>query len=144
MALMHRDRHIADEPRSILPERWRSLLDLDLDLDGWLRMEEYQEDKDLVLRAEIPGIDPEKDVEVFVEDGRLTVHARREVTEEHKNKGDFRSEFRYGELSRSVRVPREITAADVKASYGDGILEVRVPIPTATESERTRVPVERT
>ena len=144
MALMHRDRHFANEHRSILPERWRSLLDLDFDMDGWLRMEEYQEDKDLVLRAEIPGIDPDKDVEVFVEDGRLTVHAHRDMTEQHKDKGDFHSEFRYGELSRSVRVPREITATDVKASYGDGILEVRVPIPTAKESERARVPVKRT
>lgn len=143
MALVHRDRQLVDWPPSILPERWRRLLDFDLEQDGWLRMEEFQDGDELVLRAEIPDIDPDKDVEVVVEGGRLTVRAHREVTEERKGKEGFRSEFRYGELSRTVRVPPDVDTADVKATYGDGILEVRVPVPAEKEPEQQRIPVTR-
>lgn len=143
MALTHRDRQVVDWPTSILPERWRRMFDFDLEQDGWLRMEEYRDGDDMVMRAEIPDIDPDKDVEVVVEDGRLTVRAHREATEERKGKSGFRTEFRYGELSRTMRVPPGVDASDVKATYADGILEVRVPVPAEPKPEQRRVTVER-
>lgn len=142
MALTHRDRQL-DWPTSILPERWRRMFDLDLDQDGWLRMEEYRDGDDLVLRAEIPDIDPDKDVEVLVEEGRVTVRARREATDDRRGKSGFRTEFRYGELSRTVRVPPGVHAGDVRATYADGILEVRVPVPAERQPEQQRVAIER-
>lgn len=143
MAIVHRDRPFTEWPTSILPERWRRLFDFDLEQDGWLRMEEYRDGDDLVMRAEIPDIDPDKDIEVLMEDGRLTVRAHREAAEERKGKSGFRSEFRYGELSRTVRVPEGVDVGDVKATYSNGILEVRVPVPAEKGPEQKRITVKR-
>lgn len=144
MAIVHKEHHQLDWPGFPLPERWRRWLEFDADRDGWLRMEEFHEDDTLVLRSEIPGIDPDRDVEISVEDGALSICAHRELTSEQKDKEGFRSEFRYGELSRILPLPPGVTAADVKATYGDGILEVRVPLPGEPEPEKTTVPVTRT
>jgi HSP20 family protein len=106
-----------------------------------LHLEEFIEDGICVIRAELPGIDPDKDVDVTVEDGMLTIKAHREERKEEKRPDAYRSEFRYGSFRRSVRLPEGVTEADVKASYRDGILEVRVPVPTS-ETTPTRVAVD--
>jgi len=91
------------------------------------RVEDYVEDGHYVVRAELPGLDPAKDIQVTVEGDTLTISAERH--EEHKE--THRSEFRYGSLSRSVRLPARPDAKDVKAHYDKGILEVSVPVPKA-------------
>lgn len=106
------------------PESWQQFLDAET-----MKVEEYREGDMMVVRAELPGIDPDKDVEVTVADGMLRIHAERtqETREEGKDKEHFRSEFRYGEFTRVLPLPAGATEADVTASYRDGILEVRVP-----------------
>jgi HSP20 family protein len=119
---------------------------LDLATEGHLamRMEEFVEGDTLVIRAELPGIDPEKDVEITVENGVLTIAAERreEVVEGEAGKSGYRSEFRYGSYRRSMTLPAGATEDDVKATYADGILEVRVPVgvekPTTRKVEITR------
>lgn len=78
-----------------------------------------------VVRAEIPGVDPDKDVEVSVEDRQLTIKAQR--SEQHQNNG--RSEFTYGSFSRSVSLPQGADADSIEATCSKGILTVSVPIP---------------
>ena len=111
--------------------------------DDLLRIEEQQTDDSIVVRAELPGIDPDKDVEITLTDDVLRIHAeRRSETKEDKD-GRTRSEFRYGSFERSMRVPKDVDADDVKASYADGILEVRLPYKVPTQAQATRVPVSR-
>jgi HSP20 family protein len=123
-------------------EQWRRLFEGDGD-NQILRVEEFHEDGVLVVRAEMPGIDPEKDVEVTTADGMVTIHARREEEAERKDKRGYRSEFRYGEFDRQVMLPEGVSGADVKATYKDGILEVRIPCPQTKDKEPTTVPVTR-
>src|SRR3712207_6032760 len=99
------------------------------DWDSWLRVEEYQDGDALVVKAEVPGIDPEKDVEVTVLDNRLHIGVRREEKSEHKSKTGYRSEFRYGNFSRTVTLPAGVSQDDIHASYKDGVLEIRIPQP---------------
>jgi HSP20 family protein len=94
-----------------------------------IRVEEFVDDKTLVVRAELPGVDPDKDVEITIDNGYLHIHAERQEKEEHKDKGRFRSEFRYGSFSRSIPLPDGVKEDDIKATYGDGVLEVRTPLP---------------
>jgi HSP20 family protein len=109
-----------------------------------MRLEEYVEDDTCVIRAELPGIDPEKDVEISVADGILHLRAQREERSEEKQPDGYRSEFHYGRLSRSIRLPEGATEADVTASYKDGILEVRVPAPKGGSAPKeTKIPVVR-
>jgi HSP20 family protein len=127
------------------PARWRRWMPTHLEPDHWMRVEERHEDETLVIRAEVPGVDPDRDVEISVADGVLHLAARRQEHEEETDKGgQVRSEFRYGELRRDLPLPAGVDAGGIEASYRDGILEVRVPWPaTAPERQVTRVPVRR-
>ncbi len=136
MALTRWDRFGLD-----LPERWRRWLDFDAESQGWLRVEEVHENGSLVIRVEIPGVAPEKDDDVSVDDGMLRVSAKREERTEHKDKDAYRSEFHYGELSRNLTLPPGVDKSAVRANYKDGILEVRLPWPTEQEPSTTKVPV---
>ena len=100
-----------------------------------MRVEEFVDGEACVMRAELPGLDPRKDVEITVADGVLHVSAKREERTEEERPDGYRSEFRYGHLTRDLRLPEGATEADVTATYKDGILEVRVPAPKPAEPE---------
>jgi len=116
---------------------------LEGDLDSWLRVEEYHEGNTLVVKAEVPGIDPERDVEITLNGNHLHIGVRREEKSEHKGKLGYRSEFRYGTFSRTVTLPGGVNQDAVQASYNDGVLEVRVPIPEEPVSGSRRIPIAR-
>ena len=106
-----------------------------------IHLEEFVDNGTCVIRAELPGIDPEKDVEMTVADGILDLRAHREERTEAKRPDGYRSEFHYGSFRRSIPLPKGVKEEDVKASYKDGILEVRVPIGELTQPP-TRIPIE--
>src|SRR5512144_1999295 len=146
MALVRRERHW-DWPQLFgwpFAEEGRGLAER---LFGWkedlLRVEAYQEGGELVIRAEMPGIDPEKDVDISVSDGMLTIKAERREEKKQEDKAGYRSEFRYGMFSRSLPLPAGVREEDIKASYSDGILEVRVPRPEQPAAAARKIPVER-
>ena len=98
-----------------------------------IRIEDYVEDDHYVIRAELAGIDPEKDVEITVGSGYLTIRAERA----DKTEGKHRSEFRYGSFTRSMTLPPTANEDDVTASYRDGILTISVGLKAEkTESAR--------
>jgi len=112
------------------------------DMDDTIRVDEIREKDAFVIRADLAGIDPEKDIEITVEDGVLHLRAERRLEEEVEGKSYRRRELRYGSFSRDVPLPEGTSEADIKARYKDGILEVRVPVPTAeAKKESRRVPV---
>jgi HSP20 family protein len=94
-----------------------------------IRVEEFQEDGTLVIRADLPGIDPGKDVEVTIADGMLHIDAERRVEEKEGEKGYVRQEVRYGALSRALPLPGGVPEAEITGTYKDGVLEIRVPAP---------------
>jgi len=102
--------------------RWREAEEL-------IRVEEFREDGTLVIRADLPGIDPDKDVELTVSHGILHIEAERREEEKREEKGYVRRELRYGSLSRSLPLPQGVTEADITATYKDGVLEIRIPAP---------------
>ena len=107
-----------------------------------MHLEEFVEDGTCVIRAELPGVDPDKDIDITVADGMIHLLAQREERKEEERPGGYRSEFRYGRFARSVRLPEGVTEADVKASYKDGILELRIPAPRTETPTPTKVPIE--
>lgn len=98
-------------------------------VDDLIRIEEFREDGELVVRAELPGIDPDKDVEVTVSEGTLNIRAERHEEHEQEEHGYLRQELRYGSLTRSLPLPGGVTEADIRASYKAGMLEIRIPEP---------------
>lgn len=109
-------------------ELWRALV------PQLIKVEEFRDDDTMVVRAEMPGLDPDKDIDVTVQDGVLRLHAQRTEKSEQRDKAQYHSEFRYGSITRLVDVPRGIRSEDVEASYRDGILEVRLPAAAPDET----------
>lgn len=116
---------------------------LEGDLGPWLRVEEYREDGTMVIKAEVPGINPEKDVDITLVGNELQIDVRHEEKNEHKDKRGYRSEFRYGTFSRAVTLPVPVEEKDIKASYNDGVLEIRIPVPDQAETASRKIPVTR-
>ena len=109
--------------------------------DELIHVDEFTEDGTLVIRADLPGIDPEKDVEIVVEDGNLRIDAHRREEETTEDKKFMRRELRYGSFARLLPLPAGATAADVTATYKDGILDIRVPMPKPTPPAAEKVAI---
>jgi HSP20 family protein len=112
-------------------------------MDDVLRVDEFEEDGTLVVRADLPGIDPKKDVEVTVTDGTLQIAAERRQEETTDKKDFYRHELRYGTFTRVLPIPEGTEESDVQAAYKDGVLEIRVPVraPAAKAAPR-KIPVD--
>ena len=116
-----------------LPEWFEGLPFLRLSSDQqYIRVEEYEDKGAYVVRAELPGINPDKDTEVTVQDGVLTIRAER--SEEHTD--TRRSEFRYGSFLRTISLPSQAREEDVSATYTNGVLTVTVPLDTERPAAR--------
>ncbi|MCM4084840.1 Hsp20/alpha crystallin family protein [Paractinoplanes hotanensis] len=98
-----------------------------------IRFEDRMTDQEYLLRAELPGLNPEKDLQITALHGVLTVKAERREEE----KGLNRSEFRYGAMQRSVRLPANADETKIEASYRKGILEIKVPLTEPQPAGRT-------
>lgn len=115
-----------------------------LDVDR-IRVEEYREDGAIIVRAELPGVDPDKDIEVTVTDGALQIRAHREQRSEAEEEGRYRSEFHYGSMMRRIPLPPGVQESDIEATYKDGILEVKIPVPEEeAPATPAKVPITRT
>jgi HSP20 family protein len=131
-------RRIPDLPFIRLPEMWADWTDEDM-----LKVEEYRDGDAVVIRADLPGIDPDKDVNIDILDGALRVSAERRKEEKIEEKDYVRTELRYGSFSRTVPLPAGASEQDVAATYKDGVLEIRVPFAAAQAPEAKKIPITR-
>jgi HSP20 family molecular chaperone IbpA len=118
------------------------------DLTGWfdtdfpvrtghmIRVEDTLTDTEYLVRAELPGLEPGKDIQVTIDEGLLTISAERRELEHTRG----RSEFRYGILQRSVRLPAVADTEHITAKYDNGILEVTVPL-SGPEPSGRQIPI---
>jgi HSP20 family molecular chaperone IbpA len=97
-----------------------------------MRLEDEMKDGRYVVRAEMPGVDPEKDIEITVRDGQLTIRAERS----EKKDFDGRSEFSYGSFARTVSLPAGADEDNIEATYDQGILTVSVGVSEPKPAER--------
>ncbi len=81
----------------------------------------YETDHDLVLKAELPGVDP-KNLEVRVEDGTLYLKGERKQESEVKEEKYHRVERSYGAFTRTFTLPSTVSTEGIKADYKDGVL----------------------
>jgi HSP20 family molecular chaperone IbpA len=102
-----------------------------------IRLEEGMKDGRYEIRAELPGIDPAKDVDVNTREGVLTIRAKRTGTSE----SDGHSEFACGTLLRSVLLPPAAEEDDISVTYARGILTFSFGMSQARPEEK-RIHVE--
>jgi HSP20 family protein len=102
-------------------------------------IESYVENEKLVVRVDLPGIDP-KDVEISVTGDLLTIRGSRVEKREEKECNFVVKEVSYGSFERSITLPPGVKGDDIKASYKDGVLELTAPV--LKELAARKVPVE--
>jgi HSP20 family molecular chaperone IbpA len=106
-------------------------------ITGWadsVPIEELTDELSYVVRVEAPGLEPERDIDIMVADGEVVITLNRPWT----LPDPVRSEFRYGSVRRTVRLPRRADDDSVEATYDvNGILWVRAHL-------RRRAPIGRT
>ena len=104
-------------------------------------VEVFTREGDLVVRAELPGIDPEKDVNVSLTENILTVSGERRQQRQTEEGSLLRQETSYGSFERQFVLPEHAKPEDIQASYKDGILEVVVPR-AMVQPEATSIPIQ--
>lgn len=101
----------------------------------------FSREADLVVRAELPGVDPEKDVDITVTDGVLRIRGQRRSEHRDERENYFRMETTYGSFERSIPLPEGVDVEGIKATHRNGVLEVVVP-GAAQIAPAKRIPVQ--
>lgn len=83
-------------------------------------------DKEYEVTVELPGID-EKDVEVTLANGVLSIKGEKKFEREEKKKDYYLSERSYGSFQRAIRVPEGVDAEKVSAAFNKGVLTLKLP-----------------
>lgn len=129
------------DPKNLIPDFIDWFEDPFLTLRPFLgqpiRIENYTEDGHYIVRAEIAGIDPEKELEVSVEAGNLSIRVERSG----QAGGKYRSEFRYGSYSRTLALPPGADIDNVTAGYANGILTIKIPVEDEQQEAVKTIPV---
>ena len=127
------------------PRRWMETFEpfawrwpVGVDLERSFRLDIIDREKELVVRGELPGVERD-DIEVTVMGDRLLIEAEREFEEEDRKDAFFRREVGYGKLMRTIPLPVEVDADNVRAELKDGILEILLPKAAVMERHTIKV-----
>lgn len=101
-------------------------------------MDLIDRDKEIVLRAELPGVE-KKDLEVSVTDGSVTIRGKVNHESKEEKEDYYRCERVQGSFSRTVPLPASIDGTKVKASLVDGLLELHLPKLETTRRHTVKV-----
>ena len=135
---------------------WTPFLDLERDMRRFMErfpieeahtirptIDMRRQNGDLVVTVELAGIDPERDLDITIEDDVLLIKGEKTEEAESKDEDRFIRERRYGAFERRIALPDGIEPSDVKASYDNGVLTVKVPVPTPSQPQPHRVQISR-
>lgn len=124
--------------RAWWPERWSLPAVLDIEPPV---VDLYEDKDDLVVKAELPGMEKE-DIEVNVTDHTLTIKGEKKKEEEVEEENYYRSERSFGSFRRDLELPSDVQAEKAKASFKNGILEVRLARTEAAKAKEIKIAVE--
>ena len=109
----------------------------------WSPTSDIIETKDeIVIKAELPGID-EKNVDVQIEGGVLTIKGERNAEQETEEKGYRRIERSYGSFLRAFTLPANVEPEKISAAFTNGLLEVHLPKKEGAKPQTIKVEVKK-
>lgn len=127
------------------PRRWMETFEpmgwkwpIGIDYERAFRLDLIDHDKELVVRAELPGVEKE-DVSVEISGDRLMIEAERKFEEEVEKEDFYRHELGYGKLMRTVALPDEVDVDNVYAELKEGILTIKLPKIRVAEKHTVKV-----
>ena len=101
----------------------------------------FEEKDNIVVKAELPGMEKDN-IEVNLTDHTLTIKGEKKKAEEIKEENYYRAERSYGSFLRTLDLPNDVRADKVKASFKNGILEIRMPKTEEAKAKEVKVKVE--
>ena len=111
-----------------LPEAWAP------------RMDVYEQNGNLMVKAELPGVQ-KPDVAIALEGDDLVIRGERKAESEVKEEDYYRMERSYGSFYRRLPLPFEAQADRIKATFADGVLEITIPKPATVPPTTQAIPV---
>ncbi len=137
---------INDEISTILNRNFDSMfpefiMNDDLSEKIAMPVEIHEKENEYDVKAELPGVKKE-DLEVEIDKNCLTLNAKRHEERKEDTKGFRKSEFKYGEFSRTIYFPEEINVEETKASLNDGILCIRAPKKVIEKQNKKKLTIE--
>ena len=100
-----------------------------------------EKDKEYTVKAELPGVKKE-DLDIDMEDNYITINAKKQEEHDEENEGYKKSEFSYGEFSRTIYFPQEIDINNTKAKLEHGVLKITAPKKILEKNNKTKLTVE--
>jgi len=105
-----------------------------------VRFDASESDKAFEITAELPGLE-EKDVDVSVEHGVMTIKGEKKSEREEKDKDYYLTERSYGSFRRSFPMPENVNEDKISATFEKGVLKVTLPKTAAGKSKARRISV---
>jgi HSP20 family protein len=120
------------------PERWSMPAGMEITTPA---VDLFEEKDDIVVKAEMPGMDKDN-IQVNLTDHTLTIKGEKKKDEEVKEENYYRSERSYGSFVRTLDLPADVQSDKVKATFKNGVLEVRLPKTEQAKAKEVKVNVE--
>ena len=105
-----------------------------------MKFDVSETDDAVEMTAELPGID-EKDIDLTLSDGVLTIKGEKKSEKETKERDYYLSERRYGSFARSMRVPDSVDQDNLKASFDKGVLRVVMPKRAEAKAKKKKIAI---
>jgi HSP20 family protein len=119
--------------------RWLSPFSRQSGADMWApQIDVFQKNNELTIRADLPGLKRE-DVTVDITDQAVCIQGERKHEREEDREGYYRSERSYGSFYRTIPLPEGAITEQAKASFKDGVLEITMPTPPASQGRRLEI-----
>ena len=101
----------------------------------------FEEKDDVVLKTELPGMTKD-DIEINLTDDMITLSGEKKHEEKIEEKNFYRHERSYGSFKRSFNLPAEVQSDKAKASFKNGVLEVRIPKTEEAKKKAVKIKIE--
>lgn len=108
--------------------------------EGYPTLDMFETKDEIVIRADLPGM-KQSDIDVSVSNNTLLIQGERKEEKETKEENYYKRERRYGAFKRSMPLPPGVKMEQIKASYRDGVLEVRFPKPEEARAKQVKIEV---
>lgn len=105
------------------------------------RVDVFREKDAVVVRAELPGVDPEKDIEISVEDRVLRIAGQRSFDREIDEEDFYLSERSFGRFQREIMLPQGVDVDQLQAHFENGVLSMTIPLPVEVQPGSRRIPI---
>lgn len=117
---------VRGEEKDLMASTWTPSVDI------------YETENDVVLTAEIPGIE-DKDIEIKIEDSTLSIKGERKLEKETKEENYHRIERAYGTFYRSFTIPHNVDQDKIQAEHENGVLKITMPRKPELKAQKVKI-----